>query len=117
MVDQVKVTETLAKLDKELTSGEPYILGLPGNKRLVFEDFTSWTGEKAERAEEIMSIATGFQDEPMDVFAEKWLSAKDYKTWNEQGFSFKQKASILQRASKHVLKGLTPGESDASSSS
>lgn len=117
MADHIKITDTLAKLDKELTAGDPYVLGLPGNKRIVFEDFTSWGGEDAGRADEILAVASGEKDAPMDDFAQKWLSEDDFKTWKAQGFSFRQKATILQKASKHVLKGLTPGESDASSSS
>ncbi|WP_054953093.1 hypothetical protein [Flaviflexus massiliensis] len=116
MSDQVKITETLAKLDKEITGGEPYVLGVPGNKRLTFEDFTSWSGERAQVAEDLINIATGVTDAPMDEFARKWLTAKDFETWKGLGLSFRQKATILKQASEHVLKDMSPGESAASSS-
>lgn len=117
MADQIKVTETLAHLDKEMSAADPYILGLPGNKRITFEDFTAWTGERAAKGEEILQIAVGETDADLDVFAEKWLSTKDFAVWKAQGLSFRQKAKILQQASSHVLKGLSPGESSASASS
>lgn len=114
MSDTIKITETFAKLDKELGRGDSYILGLPGNKRLVFEDFTAWEGDKAETAEELLGIFEGGRDASMDAIAEKWLSAKDWAAWQSQKFSLRQKARIIQNASSHVLRDLSPGESVAS---
>lgn len=118
MADTVKITATLASFDKEVgEAGKPYVLGLPGNKRLTFEDFTFWEGEKAKIADEIFEITMGNSDAGLDEFAKKWLSPADYRTWTEQGLSFRQKTLILRDASKHVLKGMSAGESDASASS
>lgn len=118
MVDQIKITETLTHLDKEMgEAGEPYVLGLPGNKRIVFTDFTSWTGEKSEQSEKLLEVVNGESDIGLDEFAEMWLSAKDFQTWKTAGLSFRQKGAILHRAAKHVLRGLEPGESSASSDS
>lgn len=114
MADTIKVTTTLAKLDKEITNADPFVVGMPGNKRLIFEDFMAWDGDKEDAANRLADVVLGGADLSLDELAELWLDKAGFKVWAEARMSLRQKATILNQAGQFIRKGLEPGESTAS---
>lgn len=107
--DSVKVHATLAQLTKEMETPEPFVIGVK-SKTLTFEDFTSWSGDRADKADELLSALQGIDDREVDDVARLWLSAQDFKKWQAAKLSIREKAVVLRAAGQHILKDFQPGE-------
>lgn len=97
MADKIQVNDTLSSLDLE-AAPEPYRFGLPGGKVITFKN-PSELGFK--EAEEFMAMASNPEGVMLSEFLRRWLSEKDYKTFEGANLPMKAVQAIVLKAQKH----------------
>lgn len=112
-VDKPNINLTLASLESEISKPEPFVLALPGSKRITFPDLYDMPAEEA--LEFFKSLETVAKND--FEFLQKWLSKADFEAYRAAKVKLRVHAALIERVLDYYQQTVgTPGEGNASAS-
>lgn len=114
MTDTPRVNLTLAQLEQQAASPEPFILALKDSQRITFPDLFDMP---AEDGEQFLDELNKFGQNDFK-FLEKWLSEEDFQKYKDAKITLRQHAALMNQVLGYYQASVgKPGEGVASASS
>lgn len=109
--DKPNVNLSLAALEAEVAKPEPFVLALPGSKRVTFPDLYDMPAEGAiEFFKDVEKM--GRND---FKFLEKWLPKADFEAYKAAKVSLRVHSALIERVMAYYEQTVgKPGEGNAS---
>jgi hypothetical protein len=106
-LDKPNVSLSLASLEAEVSTPEPFVVALKGGKRITFPDLFDLP---ADEAEEFFKDLQGSGQTDF-AFLAKWLSAEDFEAYKAAKVPLRVHAALVERVMAYYQGTLgTPGE-------
>lgn len=113
MSDTPRVTASLAALEAEAKSPEPFILALPDSRRITFPDLYDIPVEESE--EFLSQLKEHGQNDWK--FLQKWLSKEDFEAYKAAKVKLRVHAALMTQVLDYYQASFgKPGEGRASAS-